>query len=261
MTIDATAFQSEVDLIDVRTEARRSVRPVFALVAATIAAACFWFVFSPQYYVSTSIIETVDNSVEPVLRSAVVLDPVLKAFPEPLASKDAQREALESRIRIVKFKSTAAARADQGGPSYELSVLHSDPQTAQSINQALINSWRAATIPKSESATKIEVRIADVSTELTAVNSAIAHLEGELSSGRPAEPLATLYEQRLKFRNEIDLLKEKLNGIDADTIVSEPTLPDRASNQNKGLLLALSIIATFLTSAVFLVSRQTNGRH
>ncbi len=212
----------------------------------------------PHVYTSTALISA-EEAAEAQIRSATVLDEVLKTIPGPENSIDLRRKWLGEKLTLTRARN-ANGKAGDATPLV-FSVTDDDARTANKIASALIASWLHTLKPNGAELKAIDGQIAIAETELASVDAAVKKLEAELGNGLSHDALVSLYALRRNFRKELLDLKIKREGRqEGQMIISAPTLPDdgvkkiRFAAPIAALLTILAIAAYALLRAVILNS-------
>lgn len=213
----------------------------------------------PASYTSIAVVRTEDPSVEAVWRSPEITDRVLRAHPERKPTLDQQRQELIDRVRWTKIRVTGLP--PNGLSMYRIEVVHEIPAVAQSINTALLESWRLSTKPRTENKRWLEEEISRLKREVEDIQASIRKLEKGLDSNLPSDTLGKLYELKVGYEGTIDAKMRALEGLPADVIISPPTLPNYAQRFSGALAAALAALAGMLGwGSILILRRMTTAR-
>ena len=178
-----------------------------------------------------------------IMASAIVLDPVIEALKlSDGRSIQTARAELASRIKATVGKDGLL----------RLDVTASKPMDAQSIANAVIDSWLLGTMPSEQDRADLEVRLANAKNSLVAVQRLLNALstEGAASLGKPltrgeaGTSFVAVGELQARYLDESLVIPRLLQGLSRSVVRQSPTLPTDAAAPRKGLIVMAVVIGS-----------------
>ncbi len=178
-----------------------------------------------------------------MMASPIVLDPVIEALKLSQGrSIQSARAELASRVRATVGKEGLL----------RLEVTASTPMEAQSISNAVIDSWLIGTVPSAQDRADLEVRLANARASLAAVQRLLSALstEGTASLGKPltrgeaGTSVVAVGELQARYLDESLVIPRLLQGLSRNVVRQSPTLPTDASAPRKGLIVMVAVIGS-----------------
>ena len=178
-----------------------------------------------------------------IMASPIVLDPVIEALKlSDGRSIQAVRVDLASRVKATAGKDGLL----------RLEVTASKPMEAQSIANAVIDSWLKGTVPSAQDRVDLETRLANARTSLAAVQRLLGALSMEdasslgktLTRGEAGASLVAVGELQTRYFDEIIIIPRLLQGLSRSVVKLSPTLPTDASAPRKGLIVMVAVISS-----------------
>jgi len=222
----------------------------------------------PQSYVSQAILlipstnsTNSTNSLNAVQSAAVmvsplVLDPLVAAHPE-LKDKSIEiaRQALAKQIKAVVDKKDGLLR---------LEVTADQPEAAQTLANAVIDTWLKTTVPSSQDRADLEQRLSYASNALTSVTALLdklsvdgaASLSQPLTRGEAGTSLVGLGELQTLYLNDVLTIPRILKGLSRDVVRQPPTLPTEPVSNKKALIAVMTTLAAGFALLLFVFMRQ-----
>lgn len=216
----------------------------------------------PQSYVSQAIllIPSPDsaNSAQAaaMMTSPLVLDPLLAALPE-LKDKSVEiaRQELAKQIKAVVDKKDGLLRLD---------VKAEQPEAAQTLANAVIDSWLKTTVPGPQDRVDLEKRLSYASNALASVTTlldklsveGVVNLSKPLTRGEAGTSLVGLGELQARYLNDVLTIPRALQGLSRDVVKQPPTLPTEPVSKKKALIAVMATLATGFALLLFVFMRQ-----
>lgn len=201
------------------------------------------------------------KSVEATMRSPAVLDAVLVRLPAGGTATDAARDAFSRRLRV----STVTTGPKPGASVAKLEVDDENPERAQAMANALIDSWLEAAKPAPVVKQELERKLKLTQSSLDDVSRIIAGLTkqapGQVKPNLQYElaaPVASLLKLRNDYVDSVASLELQLRAASRDFVVaSPPTLPNQPASQRKaGLNAIVTALATGFALLLWLYVRH-----
>ena len=187
--------------------------------------------------------------------SPIVLDPVIESLnlsgghPIQLA-----RTELASQIKATVGKDGLL----------RLDVTANTPIKAQSIANAVIDTWLKSTVPGEQDRADLEKRLAYAKTSLESVRSLLdrltaegsAHLNKPLTRGEPGTSILAVGELQARYLGEVLSIPRSLQGLSRDVVKQPPTLPTEPVAPKKSLLAFLAALGSGFALLLWVFARQ-----
>jgi len=211
----------------------------------------------PQSFTSQAHLNLGDSAkaVEAMMRSPAVLDVVLKQFPSPLGVTDRARDELAKKFQF--------GTGPKGAGVTKLEVEEESPARAQSLANALIDTWLATTKPPPESKLELTRKLKLSQDSLETVSQLLKRMAGEtatLIQPNVKYELGTQAVQLLHLRNgyvvAIAAIELQLQGQTHDVVASPPSLPTEATKPKKSLIAVLAALGSGFALLLWVFMRQ-----
>ena len=236
---------AEVSLLDLLVVAAENLKLlVFGPVLIGLLALASTYAL-PQRFVSQSILALPASPQTPsqaiaVMVSPLVLDPVIESL------KLAKGRALQvSRGALVKQISAIAGKDGL----VRLDVTANTPAAAQTIANAVIDSWLVTTVPPARERVDLEARLAYAKVALSSVrgllerlmSESVSNLNRSLTRGESGISIVAAGELQSRYFSEVLTTTRTLQGLSRDVIVQPPTLPTESATKS-GLVAFLAAL-------------------
>lgn len=214
--------------------------------------------FKPPSYSSEAILalsEASSKQASMIMTTPLVLDPVIQKLglskDLPL---DEAREMLASRLRT---------KTGKDGLLW-MTVSAESPVQAQLLANALIDSWRASTIPGEQEKAELLERLGYVQKALKSIDLLLsrltsespAYFDGQVSRGDRGLTLVSLGELQARYFSEVQSIPRTLQGVSRDVVKLPPSLPLRADPAGRTKITLLMAIAAFLLLLIAVLLRH-----
>ena len=238
-----TISDDEIDLIDLFVLISENIKPLILLPLAGLLIATILVIFNhqkPKIYTSQSSIFVESPTAKeetPRVRAEVLISAINNgdAFSE-LRKQGTVTAALGKQDRLVN-----------------LTVFAEQPQTAQSVNQAVLNKIFQITELTGDDALRLQKLLANEKQRLSEIRKLIA--ETSLSPKSSAETIRT-YGELLEIASSrefaIAKIQKQLSGLNAGDVVMSPTLPDAPNPTRKALPLLAGLIGGFFIALLWI---------
>ena len=218
----------------------------------------------PQSYVSQAILALPTSTPTPtqtpqqaaaMMVSPLVLDPVIntlklsEGLPIELA-----RKKLGDQIKATVGKDNLL----------RLDLTTTSPAQAQTLANAVIDSWLKSTVPGEQDRADLEKRLAYAKTSLDSVTRLLdrlaadggASLNKPLTRGEAGSSLVAVGELQARYLNEVLTIPRTLQGLSRDVVKQAPTLPTESVAPKKGLITVLAALGTGFALLLWVFMRQ-----
>jgi hypothetical protein len=216
----------------------------------------------PKIYTSVAYLGPLDDSAAKataaLIPSAPVLDPVIAKIPQYQSgyNLEQRRNHLSSGLhwQIVKG-------SDPKSAMYTLRLDDTDPQRAQSLLNAVLDTWLETKRPRPDDATRIQKWLEASLAEAADLSLVIAELkkrpDAMFADGRNGyfpPNIADLIKMRTEAAAKIVGFTLALRAGSRDLIFGPPSLPEQPNGSSRNIIVALSMAVTFgcLTAFFFL---------
>lgn len=214
----------------------------------------------PPSYESTSVVmaERTNNSftvdvVSRLVTSASVLDPVAREF-----GFLQNRTPEEARRHLLENVKTSVGRGDR---LLTLVTAARGPESAQRLNQAVLDQLFLQTRPKGADLARLQDRLNQEKSSLAAAVKLEAELAKALFSKGQTESAGRAYVNLLlansKKAEDIQALEMQIGGLTVDAIIQPPTSPEKPTSPNKWLIVVLAALASGVALLVFVAIRSS----
>jgi len=198
----------------------------------------------PQKYTSQAILAlptptttttTTPQQAAAMLVSPLVLDPVIESM--QLTEGDSLQIA---RVRVAGQIKAAVGKDNL----LRLDVTAQTPAEAQSLANALIDTWLKSTVPGEKHRADLDVRLGYAKTSLEAVTRLITRLDAgggtylnqPQTRGEAGTTLVALGELQARYLGEVLSIPRELEGLSRDVVKQPPTLPTEPASNKKALI-------------------------
>jgi Chain length determinant protein len=209
----------------------------------------------PQSYVSQAILALkAPAQAASMMVSPIVLDPVIESLK---LSKGLSIEV----VRKALAKDVKAAVGKDG--LLLLEVTASTPIEAQTIANALIDSWLKSTVPSADERAEMEKRLAFAKSALdsTARLEEALIVKGGAGLNNLHPPgtdflIAAIGELETRYRSEVLDIPRSLQGLSRGVVKQPPTLPTEPASPKKGMIATLTALAAGFALLLWVFMRQ-----
>jgi len=244
---------SLLDLLLVITENIKLL--IVGPIAVALIALAVTFVL-PQRFESESWLR-LGEAAGPQFTSDDILIPLLEKTPwitETAANREVALATLSTQIQTTFSKKDGLLKLKTEAPS---------PEQARQLNLALIDAYRAFSLPKGRSLEQIQQQIALIETslkELRPIIQLVANNIDKVTPGTEGENVARAYInlvelQGARERALLDLNRQLL-GFGEEVFAQSPSLPERAISQKRGLVTILAGLASGMALLLFVFIRS-----
>ena len=190
----------------------------------------------------------------------LVIDPVIDkqnlAKDMPL---EQARDQLIGQIRAIVARD-GLLRIEVGAPS---------PAQAQLLARAVIDSWRATTVPGEQEKQELQTRLIYVQKMLQSIDLLMARLttespvyfDGAVTRGDRGLTLVSLGELQAKYFAESHAIPRTLQGVSPDVVRQQPSLPTKPAPAGKSSFAILLTVSTFLLLLIAVLMKHLLGRY
>jgi hypothetical protein len=145
-----------------------------------------------------------------------------------------------------------------------LDVTAHSPAQAQTIANAVIDTWLKSTVPGEQARADLEKRLSYAQTSLDAVTRLISRLDAggaanlnkPLTRGEAGTSFVGLGELQSRYLGDVLSIPRELQGLSRDVVKQPPTLPTEPVSPKKGLIAALAAIAAGFVLLLWVFMRQ-----
>jgi len=209
---------------------------------------------SPSSPSSPSSLNAVQSAA--VMVSPLVLDPLVAQHPK---LKDKPIE--EARRELAK---QIKAAVDKKDGLLRLNVTADQPEAAQTLGNAVIDTWLKTTLPTGQDRADLEKRLSYANNALASVTMLLDKLsiDGAVSLGKPltrgeaGTSLVGLGELQTRYLNDVLSIPRALQGLSRDVVKQPPTLPTEPVSNKKALIAIMATLATGFALLLFVFMRQ-----
>ena len=191
-----------------------------------------------------------------LMRSPLVLDPVIAAFDlaKGKSSNIARREFAEN-IKAMVGKD-GLLRLELTGPS---------PAQAQTLANAVIDSWLKTTKPAEQDRRDLETRLSYAKSSLDGVTALLTRLSKEsagylaqpLSRGEAGTTLSSIGELQTRYLTDVLSFTRALQGQSRVVVIQAPTLPVESSSPKKAQITGLAVLAASFALLLWVPVRRS----
>lgn len=187
--------------------------------------------------------------------SPLVLDPVIELLNlskgQPI---QVVRTGLASQIKAVVGKDGLL----------RLDVTANTPLEAQSIANAVIDTWIKSTAPSERDRADLETRLAFAKVSLESIRRLLDRLTAEgsvdlnkpLSRGEAGTSIVAVGELQARYLGEVMSIPRSLKGLSRDVVVQPPTLPTQPIAPQKSLIAVLAALCSGFALLLWVFMRQ-----
>ena len=145
-----------------------------------------------------------------------------------------------------------------------LDVTAHSPAQAQTIANAVIDTWLKSTVPGEQARADLAKRLSYAQTSLDAVTRLISRLDAgdaanlnkPLTRGEAGTSFVGLGELQSRYLGDVLSIPRELQGLSRDVVKQPPTLPTEPVSPKKGLIAALAAIASGFVLLLWVFLRQ-----
>jgi len=145
-----------------------------------------------------------------------------------------------------------------------LDVTAHSPAQAQTIANAVIDTWLKSTVPGEQARADLAKRLSYAQTSLDAVTRLISRLDAggaaslnkPLTRGEAGTSFVGLGELQSRYLGDVLSIPRELQGLSHDVVKQPPTLPTEPVSPKKGLIAALAAIASGFVLLLWVFLRQ-----
>lgn len=217
----------------------------------------------PPTYTSEAILamaEATSKQAALIMVTPLVIDPVIDKLnltrDMPL---EQARDQLVAQIR-TKVARDGLLRIEVGAPS---------PAQAQLLARAVIESWRATTVPGEQEKQELQARLIYVQKMLKSIDLLMARLttespvyfDGAVARGDRGLTLVSMGELQAKYFAESYAIPRALQGVSPDVVRQQPSLPTRPAPAGKASFAILLTISTFLLLLIAVLMKHLLDRY
>ena len=199
----------------------------------------------PKRYTSSVYIrldESAARNADALMSAAPILDRIIAKTNITGASIEDRRRQLDAKRSL----SVAPNEIARTGNLFRMEVTDIDPARARQLNSAFLDAWIEATKPGPDRKAVLDAEIERLQQELKWTLDSIeevkknpaASVSSPLGSG---SALATLLDKYDEIGGLLDKLRQQRQGVSRDAILSDPTMPEEASEPKPWRLIALCV--------------------
>ena len=145
-----------------------------------------------------------------------------------------------------------------------LDVTANTPTSAQTLANAIIDTWLKTTLPGQQDRADLEKRLAYAKASLKSVDGLLERMTAEgltnlnksLARGDAGVPIVAVGELQTRYLGEILNTSRALRGLSRDVVVQPPTRPTEAVAPRKGLIAFLAALGSGLALLLWVFLRQ-----
>ena len=145
-----------------------------------------------------------------------------------------------------------------------LDVTAHSPAQAQTIANAVIDTWLKSTVPGEQARADLAKRLSYAQTSLDTVPRLISRLDAggaanlnkPLTRGEAGTSFVGLGELQSRYLGDVLSIPRELQGLSHDVVKQPPTLPTEPVSPKKGLIAALAAIASGFVLLLWVFLRQ-----
>ncbi len=187
--------------------------------------------------------------------SPLVLDPVIESLGLAAGrSKQLARAGLVGQVKVYEGKDGVL----------RLDVTANTPSQAQTISNAVIDSWLKTTGPSEQELSDLTTRLAYSKMALASVRQLLdrivaegsASLNKPLTRGESGISIVAIGELQGRYLNEVLSITRALKGITREVVRQPPTLPTEPVSSKKSLIAALAALVSGLVLLLWVFIRQ-----
>lgn len=172
-------------------------------------------------------------------------------------------DAVNNKLDLAKSKPLEQAREELVGRIrttvgkdglLRLEVSAQSPLQAQQLSNALIDAWRATTIPGEQEREQLKERLAYVLKMMLSIDRLLlrvtsespVYFDGNVTRGDRGLTLVSLGELQAKYFAESQTIPRTLQGVSRDVVRQQPSLPTKPDPAGKSSLAILTAVTVFL---------------
>lgn len=220
----------------------------------------------PQSYVSRAILVLPSSSQGQMLAQTQALERAAAMMVSPLVLDqviDSLKLSVGLSAEAARQQVGAQIKASAGKDGLlRLDVTAGSPAEAQNLASAVIDGWLKTTIPNEMERADLMRRFGYAKDSLDSVHRVLSRLSDEGSASlnksltRNDGAMAAQLELKKRYMDEILEITNLLNGLSRDVVKQPPTLPVDPVAPRKGLIAALSVLATGMLLLLWIFMRQ-----
>lgn len=256
--------ENEVSLLDLLVVVAENLK-LLLFVPVAVGLLAWAIAYSlPQSFVSQSILTLPTSTPTPtptptqviaVMVSPLVLDPVIEAL-----NLTAGHTNHDTRMRLAKQIDASVGKDGL----VRLDVTANTPALAQTLANAIIDTWLKTTLPGQQDRADLEKRLAYATASLKSVDGLLERLSAEglanlnksVTRGDVGVSIVAMGELQTRYLGEILNTSRALRGLSRDVVVQPPTRPTEAVAPKKGLIAFLAVLASGLALLLWVFLRQ-----
>jgi uncharacterized protein involved in exopolysaccharide biosynthesis len=191
-----------------------------------------------------------------LMRSPLVLDPVIAAFDLAQGqSVSRARQAFAENVKTIVGKDGLL----------RLEVTDPSPTQAQTLANAVIDTWVKTTKPAEQDRKDLETRLSYAKRSLESTSGLLARLTKEsagylaqpLSRGEAGTTLASVGELQVRYLNEVLSVTRTLQGMSRDVVVQTPIMPTERTAPKKSRIAILTALAAGFVLLLWVFVRKS----
>jgi len=243
----------EISILDILVVLAENLRLIILVpVVVGLLALGIMFVIPPTYQ-STSLLYLGEAAV-PAMNSEEVFSKVLKKTDWIKAStQEAAAEKLRKKMQATFVKQDGIVKITADGPT---------PSKAAILNNNLIDSYRAYSLPKGKVLESINENIKNSSENLLRLEEVAKKISQNIDKVNPgwegdnvARAYATITTTISQQANNIFNLKQSLAGFGPEVIIQAPTMPEKPIKPKKAQITIMAILASGFLTILFVFIR------
>lgn len=214
----------------------------------------------PKSFTSQAILALPTPTTTPAQASAMMVSPlVLDPVIESLNLSKGQP------IQVVRTGLASQIKAAVGKDGLlRLDVTANTPLEAQSIANAVIDTWLKSTRPGEQDRVDLEKRLAYAKVSLESVRRLLERLTAEgttdlnkpLTRGEAGTSIVAVGELQARYLGEVLSIPRSLQGLSRDVVVQPPTLPTEPVAPKKSLIAVLAALGSGFALLLWVFMRQ-----
>jgi hypothetical protein len=212
----------------------------------------------PASYVSQAIVAppgATAAQAASLMTSPLVLDPVVTN--RNLAQGQSPQTARE------RFEKQVKATVGKDG-LLRLEVTATSPTEAQTLGNAIIDSWLQSTLPGEQERQDLEKRLAYAQSGLASTTALLERMASDgtgslnktTTRGEVGTSLVSVGELQAKYLADVLSIPRTLQGLTRDVVKQAPTLPTEAAAPKKGLIATMASLAAAGLLMLWIFARQ-----
>ena len=214
----------------------------------------------PQSYTSQAILALPPATATATQAAAIMVSPLVL---DPIIESLNLSEGRSTQVARVGLANQIKAAVGKDG-LLRLDVTAHSPAQAQTIANAVIDSWLKSTVPGEQARADLAKRLSYAQTSLDAVTRLISRLDAggaanlnkPLTRGEAGTSFVGLGELQSRYLGDVLSIPRELQGLSRDVVKQPPTLPTEPVSPKKGLIAALAAIASGFVLLLWVFVRQ-----